>query len=517
MWESLDVGRRREAYRGVMSRRALVGMLAASAVLVVPAMASAKAFGPPVKLVGPTGSRAPVIVAASANGYEAFAWTAGVVLRPGGSVWVQARLRLPNGRLTPLETVSPRSGRAFLPVIGVDRTGDATVAWLQQIRGGNLALEVSVRAAGKRFTAPVVLGYTRVSTCCATIGSGTPGAGAPAVLGEGDYFGVGPALAVAPDGAAAVAWSGAASMQVVQRPRGRCAARTARACFSVTQSLPAGLQPQEGVPSFRSGASPRVVFGADDTAYLVWAGEEGLEVAVAQAGHVFGSGNQISAGTDVFTSPAIALTGGNAVLAWHWSGSVAPGVAAPVGTDMAVLDSAGTISTSLDLGAGAGAPEVLIDPHGQALIDWASGDGQLYEAVRATDGTVGSTTVIGTVPTDDPIVIDGQGNELLSYESGPYEVTFWQWRPPGGTFDNATSVPGSSGNSFLLLRTPDVITMGWDTSNGTMLADIRLGSPASGHRATIASASISTRQRGSRKPLTMMKPVAGRIAAKTSP
>jgi len=142
-------------------------------------------------------------------------------------------------------------------------------------------------------------------------------------------------------------------------------------------------------------------------------------------------------------------------------------------------------STPLQLGSGGGEPSILIAPHGQALIDWPAGDdsGYLYEAVRAADGTVGPTTVVGTFMlilagpmTRDPIIIDGNGNEVLCYEAGPDQETFWQLRLPGGTFGAPSQVPSSvNGSSFLVLRTPNVVTIGWHAADGTMLADIRLG------------------------------------------
>ncbi|HXR13110.1 MAG TPA: hypothetical protein VN740_00535 [Solirubrobacteraceae bacterium] len=420
-----------------------------------------------------------MIAAAYANGYEAFAWTrwnpAGYGSAHG---WVQARLRLPDGRLSSVQSVSASSGRAFLPVIGVDRAGDATVAWLERVRGLDYALEVSVRPAGGRFSPPVVLGQTHVSGCCGTTGAGTPG-----VLDAFDSFGVGPALAVAPDGAAVVAWEGVSSMQAAVRPSGRCPARSARACFSATQSLPPGRQPQFD-PTERPGPQPQVVFGAHDRAFLVWASPTGLEVAVTHAaGQRFGAASHIASGSDMFTAPSIALAGdGSAVVAWHWLGVFVSGAPIPDGIAVAVRDPAGALgaprklapaAASGEAGAGAGPPSVLIDPHGQALIDWQQGDLYIEEAVRATNGTIGATRIIGTMTgTSEPIVMDARGDTVLSYD-GVEGQSYWMLRPPGGTFGAPTPVPGG-GNSFLLLRTPTIVTLGWNTKTGTVLADINL-------------------------------------------
>jgi hypothetical protein len=157
-------------------------------------------LGPEVKLVGPTGGSPAAIDAASANGFEAFTWT---MSGQAGGGYVRARLRFPGGKLTPIESISPNGARAYLPVIAVDRAGDATVAWLQHRRGVNYAVEVSVRPAGHQFTTPVVLGHARASTCCGR------SAGVPGVLVSGDDpYGVGPALVAAPDGTVVIVWDG---------------------------------------------------------------------------------------------------------------------------------------------------------------------------------------------------------------------------------------------------------------------------------------------------------------------
>jgi hypothetical protein len=386
---------------------------------------------------------------------------------------VQARLRLADGRLTPTQSISASSGRAFLPVVGVDRGGTVIVAWLQQVGGRDFALEASVRSVGQRFSAPVVLGRTRISGYY--------------VLGGGDPNGAGPALAVAPDGAAVIAWRGATSMQVAVRGRGRCSARAARACFAATQSLPQGLQPQ-------------LVFGARDVAYLVWAGptgscsfspicqpesRRGIELAVAQAGRRFGAPRQIAPGPDSVFAPSIGLTpDGSAVVAWGWTrrgvGTIGGGIA------LAVRDAAGAMSTPLKLAPAtpslklvpAGAPTVLVDPQGKALIDWDQGDYSIAEVDRSAAGTFGPSHIIGRVIGNEPMVMDARGDTVLAYEAGPYAEGFWSVRAPGGTFGNSMLLPTSgAGPPFLVRCTGNVITIGWTTLKGTLLSDIRLAGP----------------------------------------
>jgi hypothetical protein len=459
-----------------VARQALVGvaaLLAATSVASAraPAIASTQLrLGRVVKLVGPTGAPQAVIAATSANGYEAFAWTRWAPPGLGGPHgWVQARLRLPDGRLMPTQSISASSGRAFLPVIGIDRAGMAIVAWLQQVRGRDFALEVSISAPGRRFSAPVVLGRTRVS--------------GNEYLDENDLFGAGPALAVASGGAVVVAWRGATSMQAAVRRQGRCSARAAHACFSATQSLPQGVQPQ-------------IMFGARGVAFLVWAGLKGLcllsppceptargiELAVAAADRRFGPPRQIAPVADTVSAPSLGLTpDGSATVAWDWSRSRAGG-----GIAVAVRDAAGAVSTPLKLSVPAGTvapgepgpPTVLVDPRGEALVDWVQADYSIAEVVRSAAGTFGPSQIIGRVLGNEPMAVDARGDTALAYEAGPYAEAFWSVRPPGGLFGSSILLPGSgSGPPFLIQRAENVITVGWTTRQGTYLGDIQIPAP----------------------------------------
>src|SRR5579862_1677116 len=106
-------------------------------VLAVLVPAAAAGLGPTITLVGPLAAGQSVIAAASANGYEAFAW-----LRGGAGGYVQARVRRPNGTLTAIERVSPADAHAYQPAIAVDRSGAATIAWLAHVHGLAYAVEV---------------------------------------------------------------------------------------------------------------------------------------------------------------------------------------------------------------------------------------------------------------------------------------------------------------------------------------------------------------------------------------
>jgi hypothetical protein len=210
------------------------------------------------------------------------------------------------------------------------------------------------------------------------------------------------------------------------------------------------------------GPEPRIVFGAHDRAYMVWASPNGVDLVVAHGGRRFGAPDVISGAGATLTSPSIALTpDGNAVIARCWLGSRLSDTGGIAVTDR---DPAGALSRPVKLplapnsennsGTAAGRPDILIDPKGQALIDWQQGDFQIEEAVRAPDGTIGPTSIIGNnIVGAEPLIMDAHGDTIVSYEAGPDQETFWQLRPPGGTFGGWTPIPDSvNGYSFLMLR-----------------------------------------------------------------
>jgi hypothetical protein len=443
---------------------AIAWLLVSAAFGATPVSSGASQLGPPIALTGPTGYPQAQIAAASANGVEAFAWTQlSTSGHPNGRSRIQARLRRVGGRLTATQTVSASSRRAYLPAIGVDRAGRATVAWLERRKGRRLALEVAVQGAGGRFSGPRTVGFTTVQ--------------GPHELDESNPSGAGPQLVVSPDGAAVLAWRGTRSMQVAVRRPGRCAAAARRACFSAPRSFPYGRAPQ-------------VIFGKRDSAYLLWRGPRGIELAVAGPARGFGAARVLSPAGESTADPSIAVTpDGAAVVAWCWGprGSSHPSE----GIEVASRSAAGVISTPARLSAPpttsafglgvSGPPTVLVDPHGEALIDWAQVDYTIAESVRASNGELGPARVIGRVLGNDPMVMDARGDTVLAYLAGPYDEAFWSVRPSEGTFGPSVLLANSgSGPPFLLERTGDVVTIGWTTPTGTRLSDIRIteASPA---------------------------------------
>ncbi len=420
--------------------------------------AAATGLGRSMELAGPTGYPQAVIASAGApGGAQAFAWIRWSKSgSPNGPSRVQARLRHPNGRLTATQRLSAAHARAFLPTIGVDRAGAATAAWLQRISAHRFALEVATGSEGGRFGKPRVVGATFVK--------GLP------ELDESNPEGIAPQLAVAPDGAAVLAWSTPGSLRIATRRPGHCAAG-ARACFSTPQRLPAGRAPQ-------------IAFGAHDVAYLVWKGANRIELAVARPGRRFGEPRLLSRSDESVRDPSIGLApDGTAVVAWRWGplgrfpeAGIEAATRSATGALSAPVKTPGAPSAS-GFGVGAyGAPTVLVDPAGEALIDWVQIDYSIAESALAKDGTAGASRVIGHVLGNEPMLMDGRGDTVLAYEAGPYYEVFWSARPAGGVFGNSELLPDSClGPPFLVPHNADTVTLGWTTRSGTRIADIRVG------------------------------------------
>jgi hypothetical protein len=434
---------------------AVVASLLASSEAI--AAAPESRLGSPLTLVGRTGLNPPMIAASSANGVEAFAWVRfrrNVTTMPTGfggpSSVVQARLRRTSGQLTRAQSLSPKGGKAFVPAIGVDRRGTATAVWLQQARRGRFELVVSVRGPGRRFGRPVTLGHTHVRH----VGS----------LYPGSQVGAEPALAVAADGAAVVAWRGSDALQIAARRPGRCPPHARRACFSRPQSLPLG-------------AEPKAVFDARGRAYVVWvgplgAGEE-VQLAVARPGRRF-EPVRVSPPGDPAVDPSIAVTrDGAATVVWSRRanpafdliGRIQAAVRSPTGTlsaPVALSDPARFPPGVTPLSDGGG-PTIVANPQGEAIVVWQQQTfpetgGGLVTAVRSSVG-FGPTQVVDGGQTSVPtMAVDGRGNTALIHFRGAAGFGEWRVRPPGGAFGPPQHLPGSP--AFAVGRSRNIITLG---------------------------------------------------------
>jgi len=184
-------------------------------------------FGAPVdlKAAGVYGTQPQLVVAH--DGTTTAYWAAS----DGSVVRVQASTRPVGGAFGPVVDLSASDQSADYPSIGVAADGTATAIWVRNPYDGAGIVQVSTRPPGGKFGAPVDLtgaGASAAQLAVAADGTTTavwqldaefshvlqastrpPGGafGAPVRLASSYYMTEWPALAVAPDGAATVAWA----------------------------------------------------------------------------------------------------------------------------------------------------------------------------------------------------------------------------------------------------------------------------------------------------------------------
>ncbi len=218
-----------------MTPRSPIALAVALTALAAAGPAAAQAaWTAPQAIVSQTGA-ANVAGVGNRHGSEAFTWVVeskravSAAGQRGLASWVRARIRLPDGHLGAVQTISSTRGLVRSPQIGVDENANVTAVWVQAAR--HLSIMAAFRPHGKRFGAPVELGRSR------------------------HFNDARPQLAVGRFGDAVVAWNHGSSVQVVRRGVASC---TGRHCFTAPLSL-------------RKGTDQAVAIGPLGSAYVVWA------------------------------------------------------------------------------------------------------------------------------------------------------------------------------------------------------------------------------------------------------
>ena len=421
------------------------------------------------------GFRAPVRIASldaaslaavgNARGVEAFAWT--VVRGPfvrlnrdvgGQRAAVEARLRMPDGRLT---AVAPVSGDGFVtnPAVGIDARGAVIVAWTRFSAVGN-AIMVAVRSPRGRFGAPIAVGG---------------GAVGPSEL----------EMAMAPDGTAVLVWQDGRQLRAAVRPAGRCAARRPRACFGAPRGLSHGKY-----------ASPAI--DARGNVYVTWvAGRRDrdgtvrtyLLLAVASRRTSFDAPQTIAPSGPTPASLAF-MPDGSAVIAWN--GPAPPGTTPEDGAPRAVLTTTRSLrghlarSHTLSPDGNGSAPHAVATSQGEAIFGWRryyastrrSYGSELATVVRSRSGTFAPVQVVSPAGEDSlgepALAVDRRGNAVLIADvdgaGGSYVAA--AVRPPGGVFAPAIAFRGSRPYDLrAVFASGDGVTVAWNGSGGPRLRD----------------------------------------------
>jgi hypothetical protein len=389
---------------------------------------------------------ASVHAAGNRHGSQAFAWKATsrrfVRLRSqsGLASSVRARVRLPDGRLGRVQTISSTGEIVANPQIGVSERGDVTAVWTQA--GRHLRIMAAFRPHGGRF-------------------------GAPFELGRSTHFNdARPQLAVGRFGDAVVAWNQGRRIEVVRRAANAiCAPRRARDCFRAPRSL-------------RAGADHTVALGPLGSAYVAWAavmrtgGEvhTRLRMAVIRRSDRLTGDHAISRAADGDASqPSIAVRrDGSADLAWRASlpaggeqDEAAP-ILAAVSTPVAVTSQPRAVSLLRGR-----RPVVRVDAQGEAVLAWDQFDStpqnpdgsEVAVAVRPAGadafGAAATITPANVTASGSSLAVDAAGSAYLVYSAfgsdlstpGASPLGLSHVRPAGGAFGPPLALPAGFGGA----------------------------------------------------------------------
>jgi hypothetical protein len=289
---------------------------------------------------------------------------------------------------------------------------------------------VAVNAAGAEVAAANVNGFSGVSVCTSTDGQTWS---VPVTVGQG----VGPAVALAPDGRALVAWEGgtttATDIEASVRPPGG------------TWSAPVVVS-SVGYP----GAP---LIGIDGSGNAIIAYVQGATGTIATA--------SLRAGGSWTPVQTLATRYGSGLdMAVNSTGSVILTWAAK-GTGVGVYAASGTVLGGLAAPVKVGLPpypggrtSVALNNAGQAAMVWAMGAGAVNVAATRTAAGTWSTPVQLSANEAGPldVAIDGAGNAIAIYEQyvltgGTYITPLYASKlPAGGTWGAPTllSAPGDS-------------------------------------------------------------------------
>ncbi|MGH3122590.1 MAG: hypothetical protein ACRDND_16395, partial [Streptosporangiaceae bacterium] len=339
----------------------------------------------------------------------------------------------------------------------------ALTSWSPPVQlPGACGAALAVNAAG----AEVAAGYQQnadgsfsVQVCTSTDGQNWS---APATLGHG----VTPAVAIAPDGRAVVAWAGASNN-----------------VYTVQASVrPPGGQWSPAVTLTSDSGHPVVGMDGSGNAIAAWAASSGpIETASLPAGGAWTAVTRLATRGQALDLAVNAT--GSAIITW--------------GTRTATVAAAGTVLGGFAAPVTLGFPplypvghtRVVLNGLGDAAAAWTNGGPADFVATRAPNGTWSPAAKLSTT-TDGPIdvAIDGAGNALTIF--GQMDVSgsnvtatlYTSKHPAGGTWSTPAvlSVPGDAAVSpHVVADAAGTFAASWlDTTTGAL--NVLTSPPGSG-------------------------------------
>ena len=261
----------------------------------------------------------------------------------GANFVIQAAVRPPGGSFSPLPDLA--AGQSVTrPQIAINAAGEAIAVW-ESFNGANTIIQAAVRPPGGIFSPLFAL----------------------SAAGKSSFL---PQIAIGSAGEAVAVWRGSDGIsQVIQ-----AAARAPGGAFSPLPDVSAGA-PNPSEP--RNASEPQIAIGPGGEAVAVWGRSDGtntiVQAAVRPPGGSFSRSPDLSlAGRDAF-APQIAISrGGEAVAVWQGSSGVNKIIQA------AVHPPGGSFSPLPDLslaGRDATVPQIAIDAAGEAVAVWRRSDG----------------------------------------------------------------------------------------------------------------------------------------------
>lgn len=323
---------------------------------------------------------------------------------------------------------------AGVPRVALDAAGDAFAVW-DEYDGSNTVIQAGVRPAGGDWSARDL---------------------SPAA--SSSYA---PALAVDPAGDAIAVWVSDGKAYAALRPAG--------AAWGAPRALSAA--PEEA-------AGAQVVLDPGGNAVAVWEGLDGssftyrVQASSRPAGGTWSAPRYISVGGQDADRPQVALdAAGNAVAVWELyegSGAIVQAASRPAG---------GSWGSPQDLSASGqipDAPELALDPAGNAVAVWPSLDGIIRAATRPAGGgwSLPQDISLPGNAADPKVAIDPGGNAIAVWErfDGSNYVVQAR-RRVAGTWSSPEDLSATGQNAFL----PDVAfdpfgnaVAVWKRSNGSV-------------------------------------------------
>jgi hypothetical protein len=451
-----------------VARLALALVVAATLAGIVAAPAAQAAWSPARTLAQPAAEN--LAVAGNAQRTQIFAWrvTTKRFLRlpaqTGFASHVSATVRLPSGTLGAARIISSTKEIVANPAVALDARGDTTVVWSQA--GSHVRIMGAYRPNGGSFGTPFEIGRTSA------------------------FISSRPAIAVAANGAAVIAWNGGNRMQVARRPAGRCRAGRAglaRGCFGRPQS-------------FVRGTDQAVATTPGGTAFVVWAAtvrragavHTALRLTIAPPGGLFGPGRPIPGPGDA-SQPALAIgPHGTAIIAWRGSLPAGGEQNADATIFAAVRNSNGVLAGPQPVSLFPGSnPHLRVNGQGEAILAWdernptpQNPDGpEVATSVRdAAGGAFPAPVTIspaGTAAGSASLAVDATGTATLAYTAsllnpglpGGAILALSHRRPPGGVFGRPELLPAQFSGAFVFAADALVSAVSGGSDGRTALSD----------------------------------------------